>query len=546
MQTTPETTEIGQRQPTPSGTARNRRWVPWSLAIVSGLLQVAIFPLPNWTLLCWVALTPLLIALLHTGLAYHNKPWKAVRNGFALAWVSGIIFYAGSCYWVYHVMFLYGGLAAPVAAGVLVLFCLYVGLVHGMFGLMLSYVASHKAWGTKALVFAPFLWVATELFRARVIAFPWDLLGTALVDNIPLSRIATVTGVYGLSFEIVLMNAALASVLLGPRNRRTLMLAGFILFVGILETGSYFEPPRSVSSGTARIVQQSIQLDQEWNAQTFQQTLAELARLSVMQPGEGMPGDPLPDVVIWPESPAPFYGNDAHYRDALSRIARDARAYMIAGTLGVVRDSDTTQQIYNSAQVVAPDGEWIARYDKVHLVPFGEYVPFKDLFSFAKKLTREVGNFVPGSERLVIPVHSYQLGIFICYESIFPEEIRLFARDGAALLVNISNDGWFGDTGAPHQHLRMARMRAIENNRWVIRSTNTGISASIDPFGRVVKQLGRNARVAVDVPYGVITSTTFYSRHGNWFAWFCAVVACGIIGLRAFSKRSLFRTGAPR
>jgi apolipoprotein N-acyltransferase len=543
MQTTPVTNEIDHPLPAPSRTNSQRSWLPWLLAIVSGVLQVLIFPLPNWTALCWAALTPLLIALLQVGVARQDQPWKAVRKGFALGWISGILFYAGSCYWVYHVMFLYGGLAPPVAAGVLALFCLYVGLVHGVFGMLLAYLASRREWGTRALVFAPFLWVAAELFRARVIAFPWDLLGTALVDNIPLSRIATVTGVYGLSFEVVLMNAALASVFIGRKQRRTLVLAGFILMVGILETGSYFEPPRSTASGTARIVQQNISLDQQWNPQTYEQTLADLSKLSVMQPGEGMPGDPLPDLVIWPESPAPFYANDSRYRQTLSNIARDARAFVIAGTLGVIRDADTTQQVYNSAEVVAPDGEWIARYDKVHLVPFGEYVPFKDLFSFAKKLTKEVGDFVPGSERIVIPVHSYKLGIFICYESIFPNEVGVFARDGAGLLVNISNDGWFGDTGAPYQHLRMARLRAIENNRWVVRSTNTGISASIDPFGRVVKQLRPHVRVGLDVPYGVVTSTTFYTRNGDWFAWLCMAVTCAIIAFRAFSKRSLFRTG---
>ena len=175
-----------------------------------------------------------------------------------------------------------------------------------------------------------------------------------------------------------------------------------------------------------------------------------------------------------------------------------------------------------------PKASWLARYDKIHLVPFGEYVPFKDMFSFAKKLTKDVGDFVRGTQRLVLPVHSYKLGTFICYESIFPDEIRQFASNGAGLLVNVSNDGWFGETGAPRQHLRMARMRAIENNRWVLRSTNTGVTASIDPFGRVVQQARRNVRVGLDMPYGVVTEYHFLHRHGDWFAWFahlCAIIA---------------------
>jgi apolipoprotein N-acyltransferase len=544
MQMTPVTNEKPERLTSNVNAGPRHDFLPWLLAIVSGLFQVLIFPLPNWTFLCWIALAPLLVALLRTGGSHQGQTWRTIRSGFLLGWLSGIVFYAGSCYWVYHVMSFYGGLSVPVAAGVLVLFCLYVGLVHGLFGSAVAYIASCRGWGMRALLLAPVFWVATEFFRARVIGFPWDLLGTVLVDNIPLSRIASVTGVYGLSFEIVLMNAALLAVLWGRRERRALMLAVFILFVGILETGSYFEPPQSVAGGTARIVQQNLSLRQTWNSEIYEQTLAELSKLSVMQPGEGMAGDPLPDLVLWPESPAPFFENDARYRRTLSEIARNSRAFVLAGTLGVVHGRETSEQIFNSAELVAPDGDWIARYDKIHLVPFGEYVPFQDLFSFAKKLTKEVGDFLPGTERMVLPVHSYKLGTFICYESIFPDEVRLLAKGGAGLLVNISNDGWFGETGAPWQHLRMVRLRAIENNRWVVRSTNTGVSGSIDPFGRVVKQLRRNVRVGLDVPYGVITGTTFYTRNGDWFAWTCVIIALIAVLSGALPSRSAFRTGA--
>ncbi|HWR16376.1 MAG TPA: apolipoprotein N-acyltransferase [Terriglobales bacterium] len=515
-----------------------RGWIPWTLAFFSGVLQVLIFPLPNWTFLCWVALAPLFAAALLAGNRYSGRPLRAAMHGFLVAWVSGITFYAGSCYWVYHVMFLYGGLSAPLAGGVLVLFCLYVGLVHGIFGALLAFMASRAGWGIRALLLAPFFWVAAELFRARVIAFPWDLLGTVLVDNIPMSRIATVTGVYGLSFEVALMNATFIGILLMNRKRRTLGLAAFIFMFGILETGSFLPAPESTSSGTARIVQQNLPLNLDWTPEFYEQTLADLKKLSIMQPGEGMPGDPLPDLVVWPESPAPFFENEPRYRQTLSDIARESRAYVLAGMLGTRHGTEPAQELFNSAELIDPSGEWIARYDKIHLVPFGEYVPLQNLLSFAKKLTKEVGNFVPGTERMVLPVHTYKLGIFICYESIFPDEVRLFARDGAGLLVNISNDGWFGNTAAPMQHLRMARMRAIENNRWVVRSTNTGVSGSIDPLGRVVKQLRRNVRVGLDVPYGVITSTTFYTRHGDWFAWTCAIISIGALFLR-----SPFRTG---
>lgn len=516
-------------------------WLPWLLAIISGGLQVVIFPIPNWNFLCWIALVPLLIALLDAASRTIGRPLAALRRGFLLGWISGIIFYAGSCYWVYHVMHSYGGLDPAVAAGILVLFCLYVGLVHGLFGAALTWIGSRPGWGQRALILAaPFFWIGAEFFRARIIGFPWDLLGTVLVDNIPLSRIASVTGVYGLSFEIMLMNAALVAILYGRRERRMLMLAAAILIIGIVQTGSYLEPPQAIPTGTARLVQPNISLDQQWDEQSYDKALADLKQISIPQPGEGMPGDPLPDLVIWPESPAPFFANERRFHQTLSEVATATNAYVLAGTIGLVHGGDTSQ-LYNSAELVAPNGDWLARYDKIHLVPFGEYVPFKDLLSFANKLTREVGDYIPGTQRLVLPVHSYKLGTFICYESIFPDEIREFANNGAGLLVNISNDGWFGDTGAPGQHLRMARMRAIENNRWVLRATNTGITAAIDPYGRVVQQAQRNVKVAINMPYGVVTSTTFYTRHGDWFAWLC-VVACAIIAVLALVKRRPLRT----
>ena len=514
-------------------------WQAWLLAILSGVLQVLAFPIPNLNWLCWIALAPLLVAILHARrMGRVPSSVASVRQGLILGYVSGVIVYLGSCYWIFHVMNSYGGLNAPVAAGVLVLFCLYLGLVPAAFGGLFALAAGRLKLGPRALVLAPFLWVALELFRARVIAFPWDLMGTALVDNIPLSRIATITGVYGLSFEVLLVNAALASVFVGRRERRPLVLAGCILLVGILQTGSFFTAPSQPANGTARLVQPNLSLNVDWTPEFYEKTLTELGTLSVPQPGELMPGDPLPDLVIWPESPAPFFENDARFRQTISRIATGSHAYVIAGEVGLPPSGDD-RRIYNSAVIITPQGDSLARYDKVHLVPFGEYVPFKDLFSFAHKLTREVSDFAPGYERMALPVHSYKLGIFICYESVFPNEIREFAAKGAQVLVNISNDGWFGDTGAPEQHLRMARMRAVENGRWVLRSTNTGISASIDPFGRVVAQLPRNVRVALDLPYGVVTGTTFYTRHGDWFAWACAIIALGVFIALISKNRTL-------
>jgi apolipoprotein N-acyltransferase len=160
-------------------------------------------------------------------------------------------------------------------------------------------------------------------------------------------------------------------------------------------------------------------------------------------------------------------------------------------------------------------------------VPFGEYLPFPKLFAFAGGLTKEVGEFQPGASRSPLAAGDERIGTFICFESLFPDEVRQFPLAGAQVLVNISNDGWYGDSGAWKEHLRETQMRAIENARWLLLDTNTGISASIDPYGRIVAATPRKVRTALAAPYALSTGTTFYTRHGDWFAYLCAIISAG-------------------
>jgi apolipoprotein N-acyltransferase len=483
--------------------------------------------------LSWVALAPLLVALVR---ANGEGSAPSLKAGFALGYLSGVVWYAGSCYWVYHVMHVYGGLSAPVAAALLVLFCLYLSLWHGLFGILLARVARSGPFaGRRALAVAPFLWVAMELARVRVSGSPWDLLGTAQVANIPLAQMATVTGVYGLSFAVMVVNSAFAAALEVPRERRWTMLAASLVAAAALQLGMLAQPPADPATHTARLVQQNIPIldPSGWTAEYFDRTLAELGEISAAPPARGVDA---PSLMVWPESPAPFYVNDPRFRQAVSALAAERRAYVMAGSLTPVPRGNSTA-LLNSAALVEPSGHWRGRYDKIHLVPFGEYVPFSSLLFFAEKLTREVGDFVPGRERTVFDLGEGKVGVFICFESIFPDEVRQFADRGAQVFVNISNDGWFGDTGAPGQHLNMARMRAIENHRWLLRATNSGITAVIDPHGRVVMQAPRHVRVALDVPYAYIGETTFYTRHGDWFAFGCAIIALAALLAARSNKR---------
>jgi apolipoprotein N-acyltransferase len=517
----------------------------WLLALASGGLQALVFPKPALYFLCWVAVAPLLIAILQPLVgsriqvippAAKALPARTAKQGFLLGYASGIVWYGGTCYWVFHVMNIYGGLSAPFAAVLLVLFCLYLGLYHGLFGALLVLAARSPRIGPqRVLLLAPFVWVAVELARARITGFPWNLLGTAQVDNGPLTQFATVTGVYGISFAIVLVNAAFAAALLFPIDRRRAMAIAAVASAVVLQAGALVEPEPQPTTHAATLVQHNTPVDAslQWTVDVFESTLRELGQLSMFRSGERQPA-----LVIWPESPSPFYENDPGFRRTMSALAQDAQAHFIIGTIGVRPAAEHGRQVrgqsevFNSASLITPAGDWQARYDKIHLVPFGEYIPLQSLLTFAEKLTRQVGDFGRGATRQPFTVNGQKIGVFICYESVFPAEVRQFALNGASVLVNISNDGWFGDTGAPGQHLNMARMRAVENRRWLLRSTNTGITAAIDPYGRVTQTAPRYQRIAITVDYAPVAFTTWYTRHGDWFAWACAIIAGAAIFFR--------------
>jgi apolipoprotein N-acyltransferase len=535
------------------------------LTVVSAVLQVLIFPLPNLYCLSWIAVAPLIVAILRCRAPETPRlqlqlddqvrllpgtPWQ----GFVLGYLCGILWFAGTCYWIFDTMHRYGGLPIPAAMLALVLFCMYVGLYHGMFGLLLALVAgsSEVAGSTlsvrRALVAAPFLWVAVELARTRITAFPWELLGYSQTANFALTRIATLTGVYGLSFEILLVNSVFAAAFLASRGPRKRLLAAACVAAVILQAGQWLAPPPVTADRTALLVQPNIPILEgaRWTKEYFQETLRDLTAVSLHPAaGESSAGTSVSDhrfdLIVWPESPAPFYTNDPMFRDAVSALARQSDTWVVAGAIGIMpafNRGGGGSQIFNSAALVTPQGEWVGRYDKVHLVPFGEYLPFPQLFAFAGGLTKEVGEFQRGTSHAGLDAGAQRLGTFICYESIFPDEVRQGPLQGAQVLVNISNDGWYGDSGAWKQHLQQTEMRAIENDRWLLSATNTGKTASIDPFGRIAASTDRKIRTALVAPYALVSGTTFYTRHGDWFAYLCAIISAGaLIARYAFSTR---------
>jgi apolipoprotein N-acyltransferase len=342
-----------------------------------------------------------------------------------------------------------------------------------------------------------------------------------------------------------------------PRSRLKALLGGeaWVAFGGwlllfLILGGLFWAPPKSATTATAVLVQPNLDVagDNRWTEPgEWDRHIAEFARLAGEQcktyiagiPQTGAPNGEIvcppypthPDLVAWPESPAPFDEGDPRFQKALFGIARQLQAPLVVGNLGMdFSAEDGAWRDYNSALVVGTDGARVGRYDKIHLVPYGEYIPFKELFSFAHKLTGRVSEFTRGTERKVFPLNGHRYGVFICYEAVFADEVRQFARSGAEVLVNISDDGWYGDTSAPWQHLNMVRMRAIENRRWILRDTNNGVTAVIDPYGRVRQSIPRHQTDALPAQYGFRDDVTFYTAHGDVFGWACVLLGFGMVG----------------
>ncbi|HEY5328683.1 MAG TPA: apolipoprotein N-acyltransferase [Acidobacteriaceae bacterium] len=514
----------------------------WLLAVASALLQALPFaiagPVPIWRrAFCWIALAPLIVALLardRIGLAL--RPAKAALLGYC----CGVIWYLANCYWIYQTMYLYGDLPKPVAFGILILFSLYLGLYHALFGWVIGLLHA-PAGRLTALLAAPFVWVAVELARARITGFPWDLLGYAQVDNLVLTMLAPFGGVMLLSFVIAAVGTLFAAAWLAENRRLRwgFALAGLVL-AAVLQTGVAYRPPVDAATHVATLLQENLvpgamgrQAESLATLEKYRQFTAwSKAPRTPVRKGTPdiywlpVPADRKSDLIVWPEAPADFFTQDPVFRAQVGALARETQTPVIAGSVGIDFDprAEDGYHEFGSAAVFDKNGNYIGRYDKIHRVPFGEYVPYKSLLFFAGKLTAGSGRTEAGTKHTVFHLNGHSVGIFICYESIFGDEVREFVKNGADVLVNISDDGWYGDTGAPWQHLDMERMRAIENRRWILRDTNTGVTTSIDPHGRGIFSTPRHVRAAFAFPFGYRSDITFYTRHGDWFGWLCALV----------------------
>lgn len=498
------------------------KWLP---AIISGLMLTAAFPKAGVSGMAWVALVPLFIALRGA------DPKEAFRTGM----IAGLAYYLSLLYWVVFTMRTYGYLPWWQCVSLLVLLAAYLALYPGLFAMAVSRLCRKPG---HLVLLAPIFWVALEYARSFLLTgFPWGIVGYSQFNRLNIIQISDMFGVYGVSFLVVLFNASVYVLLLFAAQKKwrghaadrrqamgavaaPLILVGFALGYGKMRIGTMDGAVAQAPSRLVAVVQGNIDQARKWDPAFQIGTTKKYVDLT-LSAAAGQP-----DLVVWPETATPFYFEASPKLTRLVTDAvRQAGTHLLVGSPSV-QGKPGGHAYYNSAYMVAPDGHATGRYDKVHLVPFGEYVPLKHLLSFVGKMVAQVGDFSPGEKgrTLAWGKDGPPIGVQICFEIIFPGLSRSLVKNGAGVLVNLTNDAWFGKSSAAFQHFSMAVFRAVENRRSLVRSANTGISGFVDPAGRIVAQtaLFEDAVVVRRVP--VLTGTTFYTRMGDALPLACLIV----------------------
>ncbi len=494
------------------------------LSVCSGLLLTAAFPAVGWSYAAWIALVFLLWAV--RGLS--------VKQSFAAGFAAGLVHYLTLLYWLVHTMHTYGYLPVWLSVLILCLLAVYLALYPAVFAASVAWLRPGPLW---ALILFPSLWVCLEFIRNYLLTgFPWGLLGYSQYRHLSLIQMADIFGVYGVSFLVVLVNTVLFFALVYAKKalwRHALVPGAKILAcVGILAAAllavlhyggqrmnAVDEVIAAAETENVAVVQGNISQSEKWDAAFCHSTIDTYLRLSGDMAAAGA------DLIIWPETAAPFYFRyDRPMTAKLISGIQNIGVHFLVGAPTVTLE-DESVRYYNSAYMIAPDGEIQGRYDKAHLVPFGEYVPLHRFLFFIGPMVAQVGEFRAGPMGHTLQWDDVAIGVQICYEVIFPELAEAMARNRAALLVNITNDAWFGFTSAPYQHFSMAVFRAVENRRPLARAANTGISGFIDPVGRILVQTPLFEEAAIVRPVPVMANLdTIYTRYGALPVAACFVV----------------------
>ncbi|MBW2040121.1 MAG: apolipoprotein N-acyltransferase [Deltaproteobacteria bacterium] len=494
-------------------------------AALSGALLALSFPIFDLWPLAWFFLVPLFLC----------TRGKDGKDAFFLGTFAGVIAYLGLLYWIVVAVHRYGNIPLFLAIPILLLLVLYLSLYWGGFAYLCSYFNKKGGWAQ--IVAFPAIWVGLEYLRSFLLSgFPWALLGYSQYLNTPFVQIADITGVYGISFLLALISTLLSLWFISWRERRGMPIKGTIFTMALLALafayGSWkiHSPLTTGKALKVGVVQGNIEQDVKWD-RGFQRETLEIYRRLTFDLEETSP-----KLIVWPETALPsYFPSGTELDQEVLAIPKQLKTYLLFGSLSC-KKGEKEIEIYNSAYLLSPDPHILNRYDKIHLVPFGEYVPLSWLFPFFSSLV-DIGNISAGEEAVIFRPPEGKFGVLICFEVIFPELCREFVRKGANFMVTITNDAWFGRTSAPYQHLAQATFRSIENRIWLVRAANTGISAFVDPWGRIQKASGLFTREVLTKEIDLRgEGMTFYARHGDLFAIICSLLGIGLIGYDLFKK----------
>ena len=496
------------------------------LSITSGILFALAFPNAAIGWLAFIALLPLLVAIVHA-----RGGWEA----FFLGWLSQTVAWLMMVPWVIRVMSHYGGLPKIVGILLFVAMCLILGLYGGAFAAIVKRLRLGARFAPWLLV--PLAWAAIEYARTYLLSgFPWNLLATAIVDYTPLIQIDRAAGPYFVG-AMILIPATIAAwwITQRPPSIARVLAGGALGILALVWWGTGLVASKLIARAndtqtmTAAMLQPNISQEMRWDESNV---LAIYQRMIAMTEAAADRGA---NVVIWPESTVPLsFTETRFYRDSIEQLSRDRNIDIILGS--VATDPARPNRLWNSAFLVS-SGVTIGHYDKIRLVPFGEYVPLRRVLFFAEKLVRAVGEFEFGANDFPLG-GKLKYGPAICYEIVYPQITRQQVRHGADVLVTITNDAWYDGTAAPAQHLWQARLRAIEDDRYLLRAGTTGISAFIDPTGRILESIPMGKPGIIYARFQSRKTTTPYVRFGDWFAWgACVVVLIGLLRMKAEGRR---------
>ncbi len=518
------------------------------MALLTAFLLILSFPGFELTFLAWVSLAPLL-QVIARGVTLRRALW--------LGWLSGIVFTFFAENWIAHSMVYFGEMLTLVAYAVALLFAAVLAIFPAIFSGAMSQLVRRFGWWAIAL--APVVWVATEWLRPVITGVTWNALGVSQVEHFPIARLSRSGGVYLISAEIVTISALIVLLLkIKERNVARATAALSILAAMMFMLPETPSEKRTLPAVTVTVV--GVQPNLQPNSSDTPEAFARNLENSIKLTREGIERAPdrSASIVVWAEGPLPlFYDDDPGLRNKLDALASETGCYLILNTV-----AKEGENYFNSIHTISPgagtknivESERLKRYDKIRLVPFGEYIPLRSVLG--RFVPAIVGDFTPGREAVVNSLkletkraavisgneinptgaierttNFVRVGSFICYEAAYPEIVRQFVQNGATLLVNLSNDAWFGNTAGARQHLLHARMRAIENDRDLIRVTNTGISALIRADGRVVDQLPMFTTGAQAWQAEARRNQTFYLQHGDWFAFSCVALSLFALAL---------------